>query len=128
MELGVAAEVEFVDYGVLPGHAPAGRLSPPVEIRIDDNAFRHEGRAVALVEGGVVAGLELIAEYRRVPRQIAEMPTGVGVEHQLVPIEPVPDVGFVRAVHPVTVDRPRMHARQIAVPDLVGVFGQVDSR
>ena len=37
-------------------------------------------------------------------------------------------VGLVGAVHAVAVDRPGADTRQIAVPDLVGVFGKLHAR
>jgi hypothetical protein len=54
-KLGVAAQVNFVDNRMLPWDGSTLRLAFPVEIRMDDDVFRREWRAVALVEGGVVA-------------------------------------------------------------------------
>ena len=52
---------------------------------------------------------------------------GVGIEEELVGVEAVPGRGLVGAVHPVAVDRAGPRVRQIAVPDLVGVFRQLDA-
>jgi hypothetical protein len=79
MRLGIAAEMKLVDYGVLPGDDATAGLALPAEIRVDHDAFRNERSAVALVECRIVGRFELIAEHRRVPRQIAEnltMPAG----------------------------------------------------
>src|SRR5215467_4676647 len=119
MELGVAAEVKLVDDRVVPRDGVAFRFALPVEIRVDDNAFWHERGAVALVEGGVVAGFQLIPEDRGVPLQIAEMSAGIRIEHQLVGIEAVPGRWLVRAVHAVPVYRSGTDIGDIAVPDLV---------
>src|ERR1700732_136576 len=127
MKLGVSAEMELVNNRVLPPHRSAAGLALPVEIWVDDDAFRHERRAVALVESRVVARFDLISENCGVPFQIAKMPTGIRVEHQLVGIEAVPGTRLVGAVHAVAVNRSGMHIRHIAVPDLVGEFGQLDS-
>jgi len=123
MKLGVAAQVNFVDNRMLPRDGSPLGLAFPVEIRVDNNAFGHEGRAVALVEGGVVARFQLITKDRRVPRQVVEMPARIGIEHQLVGIEPVSVARLVRTMHAIAVDRAGMHIRHIAVPDLVGEFG-----
>src|SRR6516165_7291670 len=88
VELGKSTQVKLVDDRVLPRDKAAFRLPLPIEIRVDDNAFRHEGRAVALVEGGIVARFQLIPEDRGVPLQLAEMPAGIRVEHEFVGIEP----------------------------------------
>src|SRR5260370_4820435 len=128
MELRVPAEMALVDDGAGPGPGAAARVPLRVEIGVDDDAFRHERRAVALVEGRVVTRFELIAEDRRVPRQIAEMPAGVRVEHQLVRVEAVPVLRLVGAIYPITIDRAGMHSRDVALPDLVGIFRQFDSR
>ena len=56
------------------------------------------------------------------------MPAGIRVEHQLVGIEAVPGTRLVGAVYAVAVNRSGVHVRHIAVPDLVGEFGQLDSR
>src|SRR5215469_17655613 len=98
VELGKSTQMKLVDYRMVPRDSAAFRLPLPVEIRIDDNAFRHERGAVALVESGVVAGFQLIPEDRGVPLQIAEMSAGIRIEHQLVGIEAVPGRWLVRAV------------------------------
>src|SRR5690349_11962241 len=98
MKLGVAAQVNFVDNRMLPTDGSPLGLALPVEIGVDDDAFGHEWRAVALVEGGVVARFQLITKHRRVPGQILEMPAGIGIEHQLVGIKPVPVARLVRTM------------------------------
>src|SRR5215469_5088922 len=67
MELGVAAEVKLVNDREAPRNGAAFRFALPIEIRVDDNAFRHEGSAVALVEGRIVARFQLISEDSGVP-------------------------------------------------------------
>src|SRR6516164_3786235 len=65
MKLGVAAQVNFVDNCMLPRDGSPLGLAFPVEIRVDDDAFGHEGRAVALVEGGVLARFQLTRSEER---------------------------------------------------------------
>jgi hypothetical protein len=50
VQLGVAPYVSLVDDGPVPRHRAPDALLVPREVRIDHHAFRHEGRAVALVE------------------------------------------------------------------------------
>ena len=100
----------------------------PVEIRIDDDRLRHEGRAVALVEGQVVfLGADRVAEYRGVPCQLAGMGAGIRVEQQLVGVEAVARLGLIGAVHAEAVERPRPDIGDMAVEDLVGVFGELEA-
>src|SRR5215469_1518954 len=80
MELGKSAQVKLVDDRMVPRDKAASRLALPVEIRVDDNAFRHERDAVALVEGGVVARFQLISKDGGLPLQIPEMAARIRVE------------------------------------------------
>ena len=100
-----------------------GRRAPG-EGGVDDAALEIERRAVALVEGQVIAGFDLVAEQRRVPLQLADQLLGVGIEQELVRIEAVAGRGLVRAMHAISVDRAGARVRKVAVPDFVGVFGQ----
>ncbi|MCY1418087.1 hypothetical protein D9M71_336340 [compost metagenome] len=122
-----AAQVGLVDQGAVPGGAHA-LLRAPGEGRVDDLALGHEGGAVAFVEAEVgVLRADHVAEQRFRPAQPAHQLLGVGIDQQLVGVEAVSGVGLVGAVHPVAVDLSRMGVGQVAVPDLVGVFGQVDA-
>ena len=120
-------DVGLVEDRLVPRHALAARFAVPVEVLIDDDAFRHERRRVALVEGKIVAGLDLIAEHGRVPLEFERVGAGVGVEQQLVGIEAVARLRLVGAMHPVAIECSGMHIRQIAVKHLVGIFGQFDA-
>ena len=64
---GEAAQMRLIDDRALPrGLRPA--LASPGEGRLDDAAFGHEARAVALVEGEVGIGrADRVAEERRIP-------------------------------------------------------------
>src|SRR5215470_15719513 len=62
MKPGKAAQMELVNDRMLPRDAATARFALPVEIRVDDDAFGHIGRAVTFVECRIVAGLKLIAE------------------------------------------------------------------
>src|SRR5688572_24060883 len=98
--LGVAAHVRLVDDGAVPGHGTPHLLALPVEVGVDDDAFGHEGRAVALIEGEIgLLVLQRVAEHRRIPGQAADVRARVGIEEQLVGVEAMALFGRVRAVH-----------------------------
>jgi hypothetical protein len=125
VQVGEALHVGLVDDGALPRDAGAA-LAAPGEGRVHHAAFLDEPRAVALVEGQVVARFQLVAEDLRAPDQVADDGAGIGVEEELVRVEAVAGVRRMRAVHAVAVDRARARIGQVAVPDLVGEFRQLD--
>ena len=100
---------------------------PPGEGRVDDAAFLHQGRAVAFVERAILVGmLQLVAEQFGPPAQVPDKLLGIGIEHELVRIEPVSRVRFVRTMNAVGIDRARTTGRQVAVPDFVSIFRQLN--
>ena len=69
-----------------------------------------------------------VAEQRGSHCELADVAAlRIGVEQQLVRIEAMALLRLVRPVHAVAVDRAGPRVRQIAVPDLVGVLGQLDA-
>lgn len=56
------------------------------------------------------------------------MASRVGVEQQLVRVEAVALIQLARAVYAIAIDRTGRDTRQVAVPDLIGVFGKLDTR
>ena len=126
VELGQAADVRLVDDAAV--EADAGRsVVAPAEGAVDDAGLEVVGGAVALVIGEVVPGLHLVAEQGRVPLELADDGFGVGIEQELVGVEPVAVLGVIGAVHAVAVDCTGAGIRQVAVEDLVRVFGQLDA-
>ena len=93
MKLGKAAHMRLIDDRVLPRRRPALLAPAPFKIGVDDDAFGHERRAVALVERGVVARFHLIAEQGRVPFELSGVAARIGIKKQLVGIEAVPCSG-----------------------------------
>jgi hypothetical protein len=61
---------------------------------------------------------------RIVPAQVPVEGLGVGVDEQLVVVEPVPAFRIVGAVDPIAIELAGAHIREVAVPDLVRVFRQ----
>ena len=70
--------------------------------------------------------VEAIAEQSIVPDQRPPQPAGIGVEQQLVRIEPVTGIRRIRSMNPIAVKAPRPDAGEIAVPDLVCELRQRD--
>ncbi|MNS14821.1 hypothetical protein D3C72_464460 [compost metagenome] len=122
-----AAHVGLVNDRLVPRHADAMVVAPGVR-RVDDLAFGHEWRAVALIETEVgVRVTDGVAEQRLGPLQFADQLFGVRIDQQLVVVETMAVGRVVRTVDAVAVDQPRMGVGQVAVVDLVGVFRQFDA-
>ncbi len=126
MQLGESLDMHLVDDRPLPRHFGLTRR-PPGEGGVDDAAFLHQGRTVAFVKREIlVRMIELVAEQFGPPPQLPNQLLGIRIEHELVGIEPVPRVGLVRTMSAVGVDRAGTSGRQIAVPDFVCIFRQLD--
>ena len=55
------------------------------------------------------------------------MSAGIGIEQQLVGVEPMPLGGLVRPMDAIAIDLARPDVSDPAVEDLVGVFGKLDA-
>ena len=121
VQLGEALDVRLVDDRAFPRNGSAPIFAMPIEIRIDDDGLRHEGRAVAFVEGQVVAlRADCVSEHRGIPRQFSRVGSRVRVKQQLVGIEAVASLGLIGAVHAKAVKRRRPDVRHVAVEHFVG--------
>jgi hypothetical protein len=116
--------MRLVEDRVRPGHALVRAFAREVEIRVDDDAFRHKGRRVPLVKGQIVTGLHLVAENGRIPDQVADVGLGVGVEQQLIRVEAVAVVGFIRPMDAIAVTLSGFKSRNIAVPHFIRMLRQ----
>ncbi|MNM24079.1 hypothetical protein D3C81_345030 [compost metagenome] len=122
-----ALGVGFVEDRAFPGDLHT-LVAPPGECRVDDLALGHEGRAVALVERQVAVGVaDGVAEQRLGPFKASDQLLGVGIDQQLVGVETVAVRGLIGAIYPIAIDQARVRVRQVAMVDLVGVFGQFDA-
>ncbi|MCY1396843.1 hypothetical protein D9M71_118280 [compost metagenome] len=122
-----AAHMGFINDRLVPRYADAVVVAPGVR-RVDHLALGHEGRAVAFIEAEVGVGVaDGVAEQRFGPFQLADQLFGVGVDQQFVGIEAMTVGRVVRTVDAIAVYQPGMSVGQVAVVDLVGVFGQFDA-
>ncbi len=123
---GHPLHVRLIDDGLGPGMLGRAVVAPG-HGGVDHDAFRHDEGGVAAVGRGVAAGgAEAIAEMRVVPADFALQRSRIRVDQQLVRIEAVPVRRIVGPVHAVAVELARPDLGQVAVPDLVGEFGQRD--
>ena len=129
MKLRKSPDVCFVDDRSFPRDDPAASRSPcHVEVLVDDDALGNERRAVALVEREIfVWRSQRVAETRRVPGRAPDVGARVGIEQEFIGVETVTVCGLIRAVNAITVNGARSDVFEIAVVDLIGVFGQHDA-
>ena len=122
-----AAHMGFVDDGVGPRHG--GRaIVGPVEAVVGHHRLQHARRAVAPVEGKVGARrVHAIAEQRIGRAQLAGQAPRIGIEQQLVMVEAMAVLRLVGAIGAIAVDQAGARIGQIAVPDLVGAFRQLEA-
>jgi len=114
MQPGEALDVRLVDHRLVVRVAQLA-VALPVEVGVDHDAEHHvPGRVVVVALVGCV---ELVAEQALVPVDLAVRRLGVGVEQELVGVAAQALRRVPRPVHAVAVALPRLHLRQVAVPD-----------
>src|SRR5688572_23671275 len=119
MQRRKAFYVYFIDQSLMPGSARRTVVSPG-EGRIGDQPQRRKGGVVAIVERQIASRIaELVAEHRVVPAQVTADRASVGVEHDLVGVEAVPLLRFVRAMNTVAVELSRHDVGKVSMPDQV---------
>ena len=124
---GESADVRLVDHRLVPGRTQLGIVAP-VEFRIDDHCQGGTVGVVPVIEGKVrIRVADAVPEHRIGPAQVASDRLDIGIEHDLVRIEPVSLLRIVRAVHAITVKLTKLNVGQIAVPDNIGLFRQRDT-
>ncbi len=119
-----AFDMGLVDDRVFPRHLRPALVRPGMG-GIDDDRFVHVARIVAPVErqiGCLRAGA--IAEMRIAPGELPAELLAVGVDQQLVGIEPMAGLGRVGAMHAIAVELAGRDVREIGVPDVVGALRQ----
>ena len=101
-------------------------VAAPVEERVDHHVLRHPRRTVCGVPLRRIA--ELVVEQRVVPVDVPFDGLRVRVEQQLGAVAAPPARRIVGSVHAIAVTLARCDAGQVAVPDEVVDFGQLDLR
>ncbi len=119
---GQALDVGLVDDRLVVG-GPRVPVVLPVEEGVGDDGLHHVGGAVLVV--APVRPVELVAEDRLVPVDLALDRLGVRVEEQLAGVAAQPLGGRVGPVHPEAVPLARGHPREVAVPDEPVDLGEV---
>ena len=118
------ADVGFVDHRLVERRVRR-RVVAPVEGPVDDDALRHEWRAVEFV------GLErigrVVAEQRLAGGHVALDRECVGVDQQLGRVGALSLMRVPRAVHPEAVPLSGFDAGDVAVMDVGGVIGQLEA-
>ena len=119
---------QALDVGLVDDRLVVRRLrravDAPVEVRVDDDGLRHVRRRVVVV---ALLGLEVVAEDRRVPVDLAVDGLGVRVEQQLVRVAAQALGGVVGAVHAEAVALAGVDAGQEGVPDVAVHLGEPDA-
>ena len=122
-----AAGVRLVEDGALPRYLYP-LVTAPGEGRVDHLALGHEGGAVTFIERQVVVWVaDGVAKQRLGPLQFADQLLGIRVDQQFVGVEAVTVLRLVRAVDAVAIHQARVRIGQVAMVDLVRVFGQLDA-
>ena len=100
----------------------------PSERGIDYDALRHQRRTIPLIESEIVfLSAECVTQQLGTPLELTDMLLRIGIQYQLVGIEPMAFVGFIGAVYAIGIYRAWRRVGQISVPDLISVFGQLNS-
>ena len=120
-------DVEFVNDRLVPRRARTAIITP-CECGIDDRGQHRERCVVATVEREVFFGiLDAVSVDLVAPANVPPNRPGVWLEHDFIGIEPVPVLRSVWTVHPVAIQLARQDARDVAVPDEVGLLRQRDA-
>jgi hypothetical protein len=122
-----ALDMQLIDDGLMPGNIGAA-VPLPIKAGIDHLALEHAGCAVATAEAQVLPGAaDAVTELGIAPGDGADNRLGVGVEQQLVRIEPVPLLRPVRTMDPVAVQLAGTQFGQVGMPDLIGLLAQLEA-
>ncbi|MCY1233094.1 hypothetical protein D9M72_456150 [compost metagenome] len=123
VQLGQALDVGLVDDGLVVRHA-GQVVAVPVEERVDHHTHHHVRGGICIVAGIGIA--HVVGEQCGVPVDLAVHGLCIGIQEQLVRVEPVPGVGIVGAVDAVSVLLAGLDVRQVAVPYIAVDFEELD--
>src|SRR6185312_13042807 len=116
---GVTPNVKLIDRGLV--RRSLGRdIALPIERGINNAAFRHKHGIVAGVEGEIEARVSnTITTVKIVPFERAVERTRIGIDEELVRIEPMTRLRIIRTINAITVEKTWSNFRNITVPDIV---------
>lgn len=101
---------------------------PVKRIRIDDPAFWGERRAVPRVKAQIQRIMtQFVAKMGIIPVDIAHQFTSIGIDEQLMRVKAMPVFRIIRPVDAIAIQRAGLEVGHIAVPDLVGIFRQLQT-
>src|SRR3954452_2065890 len=116
--------VGFVDDCAFPGYSRLPRAASRMEGRVYHGGLGYCPRIVPPVEPQIVElASGTVAEMGIAPHQPARNPTRIGIEQQLVAVEAVTVLGFVRAVNPVAIELTGRDVIEVAMPDILAELG-----
>src|SRR5262245_47275019 len=122
MTSGKPFDVHLVNDSLVPRDPRQGVIAP-TKRRIYHDTLGNPAGAVALVIREVgVSVTNSVPEQGITPPHHARNSLSIGVKQQFVGIESMAFVRRVGSMHSVAIKLSRAHFRQIAVPDLVGLF------
>ncbi len=121
-----AFDVDLVDDGI--GQRRLGlAIVAPIEIALDDDAFRHAGGAVLDVHLEIVAGSEIVGEDGLLPTDMAGDGPGIGIDEQLVVVEAVSVLRVPGAVDAIAIKLSGFDAANEAMPYKRGALAEGDA-
>ena len=121
-----ATNVALVDDRLVPGDSRKAVVAPRERV-VHDHALGHASRAVPGVEDLILLGVsDPVSEHDVARFDLAADRFGVGIEQELVKVEPVTFLGCVRPIDPESVELAGLYVGQVAVPDQVGSLSKRD--
>ena len=124
MKCGKALDMRLVDQRFGRRGARCS-VTAPTERRVDDHRFGHRKGAVAgVIRQIATRAADLVAHHRVRPFQPPLQRAGVGVQQQLVRIEPVPVFGRIGAVRAKAVNGAQRQPADMDVPDIAIAVAQ----
>src|ERR1019366_9796425 len=128
MAHGESFDVELIDQGIVPRDL-GWCIRLPGESGVDHSVLGHSHGIVAPVKRQVLLLVsDPVSEVGVAPPDGSLNLLAIGVEQELVMIKTMALLRGVGAIHPVSVQLARTYFRQIAVPDHVSLFADLDTK
>ena len=122
------AHVHLVNRRIGPRDRGSADIPAP-GLRLDDDAFRGAGRAVAGIETQILERVILAETVTRIgPDEVTGEQAGIRIDQQLVRIETVSRFRRVGPVHAIAIALSRPDSRHEPVPYAIAAIGQREAR